>query len=589
VRKNLGYWKAMGCSTNVLSWLARGIPLRTQKAPPPYQFPNKPMDDQERAFIREEVKTHLADGSFRVIERAEARVINPIKVVRTATNGKMRMCIDSRWTNAYLAAPQFNLETLGEDLGEIIQRNDLLVTSDISKACYSIPLEESAGAYLCFEFEGRLIAPTVMTFGESQAPFYWNKIMREVVTFARALGFRMMNYFDDNLWTIGKEEKSEEKETLRLAQWIMPRLGFTYNAKCDWTPKTAVKFLGLNISSEKFEFTVPAPKMERIRQFMIGAAERVKADRPIATSELASALGLMNSTRLALRPVATWTRALYADMERARETRNKFTELRQRAKEELEFWHQNLELVNGAPIRDPAHSATLRVDAGEHGFGGHTETSTHSGLLPAALIGTSSTRRELFGLVHTADALRGDLRGRHVLVQMDSFPAICNLTKGGGPKQDLADLIKQWDQWCRQNQVTCSYEWIRREENEKADRLSKAVDLQLALRPAVVSLIERKCGPTAPFEKEHVIRRSLKRVLATPNFNQIANTLHIILQYKIKAVIVYPVWPAQPWWPTMSKAGEHFDLPPVSQAMVKAAVDEQLRKSGWQLRATIVN
>jgi len=50
---------------------------------------------------------------------------------------------------------------------------------------------------LCFEFEGKVYAPTVMTFGEAQAPFFWNKIMREVVTFARALGYRMMNYFDD--------------------------------------------------------------------------------------------------------------------------------------------------------------------------------------------------------------------------------------------------------------------------------------------------------------------------------------------------------------------------------------------------------
>jgi hypothetical protein len=72
-----------------------------------------------------------------------------------------------------------------------------------------------------------------------------------------------------------------------------------------------------------------------------------------------------------------------------------------------------------------------------------------------------------------ANQMIGELRGRRVRICMDSYPAIRNFINGGGSKQDLNALVKEWWVWCRMNRITPLYKWIPREENTLADELSK--------------------------------------------------------------------------------------------------------------------
>jgi hypothetical protein len=40
LRSKIGFWKAMGADASVLSWIAYGLPFRTQTEPQSYWFPN---------------------------------------------------------------------------------------------------------------------------------------------------------------------------------------------------------------------------------------------------------------------------------------------------------------------------------------------------------------------------------------------------------------------------------------------------------------------------------------------------------------------------------------------------------------------
>lgn len=91
------------------------------------------------------------------------------------------------------------------------------------------------------------------------------------------------------------------------------------------------------------------------------------------------------------------------------------------------------------------------------------------GDLPVDAIGLSSTRRELVGLRLAAVALEKVLAGRRVKVVMDSFPAVRNLINGGGAKQDLSAF---WH-WRTRTRTECEFVWIQREQNTRADELSK--------------------------------------------------------------------------------------------------------------------
>src|SRR5204863_9793599 len=93
----------------------------------------------------------------------------------------------------------------------------------------------------------------------------------------------------------------------------------------------------------------------------------------------------------ALNPARVWTRSMFRDVSRARLNNQLTIDVSDTTFEELLFWSRNIESVNGSPIVDPIHSIELNVDAGEVGFGGHTEQKSVAGPLPTELIGTSST------------------------------------------------------------------------------------------------------------------------------------------------------------------------------------------------------
>ena len=167
---------------------------------------------------------------------------------------------------------------------------------------------------------------------------------------------------------------------------------------------------------------------------------------------------------------------------------------------------------------------------------------------------------------------------------MDSFAAIRNLQKGGGPVAALVDLIKEWSTWRSKNKITCTYKWISRDENEKADRLSKTLDVQWHLRDDVRRIIESKWGPIHA-SGDNASSESKASPFVIPRFNEIANTLHNILR---RMILIHPIWEGQTWWPSIRKANQSINLPPAAEALQSQTGDMRgLRRSRWRLQASL--
>ena len=110
------------------------------------------------------------------------------------------MCIDCRYPNAFVALPKFHLETLERDFKRQICKDMWMFTTDIKKAYYNVPLAKQYQKFYCFSHRGKTYCPTILIFWTSQAPFFFNKIMRQIVIFIRKIGIDIQNYFDDNIW-----------------------------------------------------------------------------------------------------------------------------------------------------------------------------------------------------------------------------------------------------------------------------------------------------------------------------------------------------------------------------------------------------
>lgn len=147
LRGRLGFWKAIGCSKNVMSRLAYGKKLSFRQEPEHLSFDNHKSVGKHRDFVLEQSRDCLDATFFRLVDPSFAKVINPIKV-EPKGNGKWRMCHDLRCVNSETAYSQFRLSTLIGALPGLLQPGDELIVGDLTSAYYFVNMHESAWPYL---------------------------------------------------------------------------------------------------------------------------------------------------------------------------------------------------------------------------------------------------------------------------------------------------------------------------------------------------------------------------------------------------------------------------------------------------------
>ena len=187
LRAQLGYWWALGADATVLYWIGFGVELQFMSEPPTWYFPNHMTYHEHMEHVCKEHEQHLEDGSYRVMEAAEVKAGNPLQVEVNA-KGKCRTCEDARAVNAYMANYDFTQETVKEHVAGMLRRGMVMITTDVEKAYYQVPLHKKSQAYLAWQHAGQWIVPTVLTFGIKPAPFIFTKIMWPILRYMRGLG-----------------------------------------------------------------------------------------------------------------------------------------------------------------------------------------------------------------------------------------------------------------------------------------------------------------------------------------------------------------------------------------------------------------
>ena len=453
------------------------------------------------------------------------------------------MCTDMRYVNAFLADSKFRLETLS-CIDEIVQKDDMMITTDMSQAYYSMAMSEASWPYMCWKHRGKYYCSTVLTFGMAQAPMYFHRTMRVIVTLCRALGIRMLNYLDDFLWA---SKIGEIDELTTFVKELLPSLGWSFNEKCRFTPSHKVDFLGMTIDAEKYWITTSQRKIEETKQMVEKMIEQIEKKKIILEKEIQKLTGTIREMSLAIRPASAWTREMNRCVAQGEARYEKYiatnieTKRIIKLKEELIFWRK-IDEYNGASIANPTHEIQVNVDSGEQGYGGKIGTKLFMGNIPTEYIGTSSTARELRGLTLLTEQIAEMIKGKRVRFLMDSQPAVANLTKGGGTKADLNEIIKIWGAICEKNKIEAQYEWVPREENTEADMMSKSNEFEVDI--ANMSIGGRQNATM--FALKHGIK-----IFETPKYNAISHRIKDAMTDGEKIAIIVPEWHAQIWWPTL--------------------------------------
>lgn len=595
LRKSLGHWWAIGADATVLSWIGFGVKLHLEREPKRVAFGNHRSYHTEKQHIQKEHDMHVADGSFRIGRPEEVRVGNPLQV-EVNEKGKRRSCLDCRYTNAFLADYAFTQETLNKHVAQIVKRFMLMITTDVAKAYYQVALHKDSQAYCAWRHNGEWILPTILPFGLSIAPFVFTKIMRVVLRFMRAQMIHGTNCIDDNLWAEWQARMQEVKDIVQL---VFGLLGWTFNEKCVFEPSTTVLYNGMWVDSARFEIRATDEKLDAARRLAWKLWYAARDGQPVLLNDLQKLTGRLQSIKLAIEGVAVWTRGIYADIAWALERtgqkppRGFTTLLRYNALADLNFWALRLGKQNGLPINDEGTEVhlTMHTDASDVGWGAHTDVagSETAGELPLAVLGSSSTAREIAGVLEAATRMAGSLRDRRVRLCMDSLPAICNFVNGGGPVEELNALVKQWWVWCRQHRVTPLYHWVRREQNQQADDLSKQAAAAFTLRLEAEMQIRAWLDDGGlPGSHRHQYART--RVIA-PRLDTIGVRIQEMQRAKKAACIVVPKWASAPWRVHLNDVSTRaLDLGRMKEVLAAEHFEqgEELQHARWGMEAHVI-
>lgn len=182
--KNYAHWCDIGANQEVLSWLKNGVKIPFATEPDCFYLPNHTLSFKQSEFVKEELKTLVHAGA---IERCSTppKCISPLGIV-PKKGGKLRLITDMRKLNSYMNVPKFQYEDI-QTVTNLIQKDDLLITLDISNGFHHIQIAEQDRDKLGIFFKGHYYRWKVAPFGFAVSPLLFCKTVRPVVQYLRAI------------------------------------------------------------------------------------------------------------------------------------------------------------------------------------------------------------------------------------------------------------------------------------------------------------------------------------------------------------------------------------------------------------------
>ena len=420
--------------------------------------------------------------------------VNPLTV---ADGKKLQLVIDLRHVNQCLIVPKFKYEDL-RSLAQVVDQGHWFFTWDLKSGYHHVSINRDHQQYLGFACRFGLITRyftfRVLPFGLSSACFCFTKMLRPLVKCWRIMGHNSFVYLDDGVGS--QPDKCSVQAASMIQRKDLRASGFVVNEqKSQWTPRQIGEWLGFIINIIKMQFQNSETKVAKFKAQLNAAIQ----DGFITFRKLARIAGFVNSMSLAVGPISRLlTRQMYFAIE-SKPAWDHLLCISDSLLEELKFWYLNIECFNGYSIKAPlVSSIVIFTDASEMAFGGFSaclDGSPVSCMWQPGDLRTSSTYRELKAICFVLLSFVDKLYNKNVKVFTDSQTA-ARIVVVGISKPHLQLLAMDIFQLCLANHIVLDILWIPREENERADLLSRFIDKDdWSVNPSIFQIVNAKWGP----------------------------------------------------------------------------------------------
>ena len=241
------------------------------------------------------------------------------------------------------------------------------------------------------------------------------------------------------------------------------------------------------------------------------------------------------------------------------------------------FWLQYIDAFNGFAIkRKFSATAVVYSDASKTGFGGYSAlvgSHVSCGNWSEFDAAQSSTFRELKALLHVLQSFAkvlSDLRVKWFSHGLNT----CRIVSVGSPKPVLQALAICIFEVCMSFDIAIEMEWLPRSQNERADFLSRIVDLDdWSVNPELFRLVDSRWGPHtvdrfSSFYNAQIGRFnsrfwnpgseavdvstqdwSLDNNWLCPPISLVVRAVRHLIACKGTGTLIIPEWPSSYFWP----------------------------------------
>lgn len=574
LKEKLHFWKnELKAPSNIIDTIEFGYKLPFINTPKRKFSENNKAAFENEKFVTESIEDLLQDNSVIEVDHIP-HVVSPLSV-STDRAGKKRLILDLRYVNKHLYKERISFDDW-RVFENYISENSFGYKFDLKKGYHHVEIFEEHQTFLGFSWgtgaSRRYFIFTVLPFGLSSAPMLFTKMLRPLVSYWHERGINICVFLDDGAGT----EKYQAK-TSRHSKFVkntLDRAGWVSNLKKSiWDPTTLMIWLGVQVDFQENVFRITD---KRIR-YLLEDIDKAINTRFTSARKLSKLVGSIISTKFVLGDITGLkTRFLYNTIESSpswdsivdiSDYHNSF--------EEILFWKNNLVRLNKRKFMEyRGHTLQVASDASSTGIGviipalnlkAHKQLSESEKVL-------SSTWRELQAIVYGIKSFKEVLKNLHVSWSTDNYAATIIVLKGSN-KMHLQSLAVNIYELCTKLNIRLKVNWVPREMNTEADRLSKYVDIDdWQITNPFFKDLDEKWGPHtidrfASFENSKLHRFNSKfyspntegvdafscsweneNNLFVPPVKLIPRVLKKIFNVPTVGTLVIPLWKSQCFW-----------------------------------------
>lgn len=572
-QEHLENWKLLTLDQGILEAVT-GYKLEFVGKPRQTHIPLSRANARETELMNQEIQKLLDKGAIQQVTESSAEGFYSRIFLVPKKGGQYRPVINLRPLNSWIHYRHFKMEGI-HVVRDLLLKGDYFTRIDLKDAYLAIPMHQHFQKFLRFRWLKQDFEFTCLPFGLAPAPRMFTKVMRTVISHLRERGIRCVIYLDD-LLLMNRNQEVLKGQTLSALD-LLEALGFLVNyPKSQLTPVQEVEYLGFLINSMRRELQLPRSKVDQIK----AEAGQVLAKGEASARQLAQLIGKLSAVILAVYPAPLHYRSLQALKHKALASFGYDGSIRlsQEAKEDLQWWVNNVSEWNGRTMLQSSPHCVIETDASKAGWGAFHQGEATGGCWSPEEQKLHINELELLAVFYALKSFLKKEESIDVLIKSDNIAVVSHINKLGGTRSPgLIAQTKQIFAWCLQRQIRVSAQHLPGKENLMADFLSRHLrdrtdwilngDIFRAINqrwgPLEVDLFATRfstqlgqfcswrADPEAWATDAFTQHWAALRAFAHPPWCLISRVLMKTQMEGATIVLITPFWKAQPWFPVL--------------------------------------